>query len=175
MTDLPTLPRADLFAALGGNARLVAAFEDQRQVIAETQDATTTGAEATQALQDARVLTLSPNDTFTNERVLKLGPGIKAADDGTYLILSVNDQVAHIAGGFRADLTAQGATTLVLPLAGTLATTDQDEILSNKTLEVPLLAGLKEYANAAAAAAGGVPINGPYLVTGSDVLHVRRS
>ncbi len=41
------------------NPRLVTAFEDQRQVIAETVDATTTGSEATQALQDAPVLTHS--------------------------------------------------------------------------------------------------------------------
>jgi len=166
MTPVPTLPRDDLFAALNGNRRLVKAFEQQAQAVAETQQATTLNVEATQALQDATVLVLSPNATLTNERVLKLGDGISARDDGTYLTLSVDDRYAHVAGGFRVDLAAQGDTVVVLPLGGVLATLSGIETLANKTLTSALLVA-PEYADDAAAGAGGVPVGGLYLKAGA--------
>lgn len=171
MTPVPTLNRDALYKALNGDKRLVAAFEQQAVAVSENQEATSLQVDATQALQDATVLVLSPNATLNNERVLKLGEGIRAADDGTYLTLSVDDRVAHVAGGFRVDLTAQGDTAVVLPLGGMLATTDGDETLTNKTLEAAVLVAAilnaSEYATDAAAAAGGVPVGGLYLKAGA--------
>lgn len=167
MTPLPTLRRDDLFRVFD-NPRLVVAFEQQSQVLAETQDAVTTGAAATDALQDATVLTLSPNGAFNNERVLKLGRGVKAVDDGQFLTISASDEVPQVAGGFAVQLTAQGPTVLVLPLAGNLATQDQRETLYAKTLNMPSFTGLSDYADDVAAAAGSVPVGGAYR-TGSAV------
>ena len=178
MTTVPTLSRDALTKALNGDRRLVQAFEQQAQVITENQEATSLQVEATQALQDATVLVLSPNATFNNERVLRLGEGITAIDDGTYLTLSVNDRFAHVAGGFRAELTAQGDTNVVLPLDGVLATVDGYEELTNKTLEAavlnqPKITGLVEYADDVAAATGGVAIGGIYRT--ASALKVRVS
>lgn len=171
MTTVPTLRRDALIAALNGDRRLATAFEQQAVAVTENQEATSLQVEATQAIQDATVLVLSPNATFNNERVLKLGDGITATDDGTYLTLSVNDRVAHVAGGFRTDLTAQGDTNVVLPLDGVLATVDGYEELTNKTLSGAVLAAAilnaSEYASDAAAAAGGVPVGGLYLKAGA--------
>lgn len=166
MTPVPTLNRDALTRALNGDRRLVTAFEQQALAVGETQDAVTVQADATEALQDATVLTLSPNGALTNERVLKLGDGVRAVDDGTYLTLSIDDRFAHVAGGFRVDLTAQGDTAVVLPLGGMLATTDGDETLTNKTL-VSAILNVSEYATDAAAAAGGVPVGGLYLKGGA--------
>jgi len=171
VTPVPTLNRDALTRALNGDRRLVAAFEQQAIAVGETQDAVTVQADATEALQDATVLTLSPNGALTNERVLKLGDGVRAIDDGTYLTLFVDDRFAHVAGGFRVDLTAQGDTAVVLPLGGMLATVDGEETLTNKTLDAAVLVAAilnaSEYATDAAAAAGGVPVGGLYLKAGA--------
>lgn len=166
MTPVPTLNREALTKALNGDRRLVTAFEQQAQAVTETQEATSLQVDATQALQDATVLVLSPNATLTNERVLKLGDGVRAVDDGTYLTLSVDDRFAHVAGGFRLDLTTQADTVLVLPLEGILATVGGVETLANKTLASAILTA-SEYADDAAAAAGGVAVGGLYLKAGA--------
>lgn len=166
VTPLQRLPRDAMYKAFNGDARLVGAFEAQAEVISETQSVVVGNVEATDALQDATVLTLSPNATFNNERVLRLGPGITATDDGTYLTLSVNDTVAHVEGGFRLSLTVQADTAVVIPLAGVLATQDGEETLSRKTLDTPSITGLSDYADDVAAAAGGVAVDGVYR-TGS--------
>jgi|GEM_PF-1464866 len=174
MTTAPTLNREALFKALG-DRRLVTAFEQQAKAVSETQEAIGINVGATEALQDATVLVLSPNATFNNERVLKLGDGIRALDDGTNLTLSVDDRFAHVAGGFRVDLTAQGDTAVVLPLGGALATLDGAETLANKTLAAPVvndavlnrvILEAAEYADDDAAGAGGVPPKGLYLKLG---------
>jgi hypothetical protein len=171
MTPVPTLNRDALTRALNGDRRLVAAFEQQAQAVTENQEATGLQVEATQALQDATVLTLSPNGALTNERVLKLGDGVRAIDDGIYLTLSVDDRFAHVAGGFRVDLTAEGDTAVVLPLGGVLATLGGEETLTNKTLNAAVLVAAilnaSEYASDAAAAAGGVPVGGLYTKAGA--------
>lgn len=161
MTPAPTLPR-DLLAKALGNPRLVTAFEQQSQAITETQQQAGETLAATSALQDATFVTLSPNDTLTGERVLKVGPGLKIAITDDAVTISVNDEVPHVRGGFAALMTAQGPTSLVLPLSGTLATRAGDETLSNKTLSSASFIGLGDYADDTAAAAGGVPVGGVY-------------
>lgn len=173
MTDTlaPTLPRDALFKALNGDKRLVAAFEQQAQVVQETQQQAGDTVAATSALQDATFITLSPNETLTGERVLKVGPGISIATTDDAVTLSVSDEVPHVSGGFAVQMIAQGRSTLILPLAGTLATRSGEETLNNKTLASPLLDGIGDYADDTAAAAGGVAVGGIYR-TGS-VLKVR--
>lgn len=159
---MDTLPRDLLAKALGGNPRVVAAFERQAQKVEESAHAASANATATDAIQDATVLVLSPNAAFTNERVLRVGSGIRAHDDGQFLTLSVADEIPHVQGGFVVHLTAQGETNIILPLAGVLVTRDATETLSGKTLEAPKLSVLGNYASDAAAATGGVPIGGVY-------------
>lgn len=165
MTPAPTLPRELLAQALG-NPRLVAAFEQQAQVVAETQSQGAETVAATSALQDATFITLSPNDTLTGERVLEIGPGIRVEVTDSKIRLSVSDEVPHVQGGFAVYMTAQNPVNLVLPEAGTLATQSQPETLSNKTIQAPKLATIGDYADDAGASAGGVPVGGVYR-TGS--------
>jgi hypothetical protein len=157
-----TIPRDVLARALNNDQRAMAAFEQIAQVVGETEGAVITQAEATEALQDATVLVLSPNATFTNERVLRLGEGLRAYDDGTNLTIAVDDDVPHVQGGFEVTLTAQAVVNLVLPAAGIIATQDQEETLAQKTLSAPRLINVPNYADDAAAATGGIDIGQMY-------------
>lgn len=170
MTPTPTLPR-DLLTAALKNPRLVRAFEQQAQALADAQAQGAENVAATDALQDATFITLSANAALNNERVLKVGPGIRLSVTDTEVVLMASDEVAHISGGFVVQLTAQADTALVLPLSGTLATRGNEETLSKKTLDAPLLANLSEAADDVAAATAGVPVGGVYR-TGS-ILKVR--
>jgi hypothetical protein len=173
MSGLPSIPRDMLAEAFPGQPRLVAAFEEQSVKVEEASAAVSTQKEATDALEDAYFLTLSPNATLKNERVLDLGEGLQAIDDGTLLKISVSNAVAHVEGDQPVTFLATGSTTLLLPVSGTLATRSGAETFSNKTLQAPKLAGLGDFADDAAAATGGVPVGGVYR-TGS-ALKVRVS
>lgn len=174
MSDgIASLPRDVLTRVLGGDVRAVRAFEQEASNNADTAALLASNAGATDALQDATVITLSPNAAFNNERVLRVGDGIRATDDGATLTLSVNDDVAHVQGGFRLGLVVGGATVLVLPLRGILATLAEAETLSNKTIDHPVLSGVAEYADDAAASTGGVPVGGVYSNAGA--LRIRRA
>lgn len=158
---IPKLPRELLSQALG-NPRLVTAFEQQNEIVAETQERTQANAAATSALQDATFLVLSPNATLTSERIFTAGDGLSFSDAEGRLTVSVSDTVPHVDGGFQVRLTSQGPTNLVLPLMGTLSTRSGAETLQNKTLYAPKIDGLGDYLDDAAAASGGVPVNGLY-------------
>lgn len=125
---------------------------------------------ATDAMDQASVLTLSPNTAFRNERVLQLGAGLKGTEDGYSFSLSL-DGVAKVEGGFVCQLNVVGDTSVTVPLRGLLATTSNRETLTNKTLSAPALAGLGNYADDAAAASGGVAVGGMYR--NGSVLMVR--
>lgn len=168
---LVNLPRDLLAQALGGNPRLVQSFEQIAQATADTQVQVGTNAEATAALQDASFLVLAPNDTLTGERVFTPGVGLQIADTDGLLTVSVDDVVAQVDGGHSVRFVAEGPSTLILPLSGTLATRSGSETLQNKTLSAPRVVGISDYADDTAAAAGGVPLGGAYR-TGS-VLKVR--
>ena len=170
MNTPPILDRAELTKALGGNTRLARAFEQTNLAVSDTQDAAASNAAATDALADATVLTLSPNASFNNERVLKHGPGITTKDDGQTLTIDVSDAVAHVEGDFTLRLVVSGDTLVAVPLVGRLATTDQAETLQYKTLDAPLFTGIIERATDAAASVGEV-----YTLPGSTALHYRRS
>lgn len=159
---ISSLPREVLAHALGGDVRAVRAFEEEASINADTADRLAAQVDATDAINDATVLVLSPNAAFNNERVLKLGDGISARDDGSTLTLFVDDRVPHVTGGFAVQLQSTQGTFLQLPVRGLLATTDQDESLSNKTLVKPSVSGIGIYADDTAAAAAGVPVGGIY-------------
>lgn len=153
-----SIPRELLARAFGDNPRLITAFEEQALTVEKTAEATESTVGATEALQDATVLVLSPNGAFTNERVLKLGVGL-AFD------LSVPGEATVKADGlartrdYPVTFVAAGASTLFLPVEGTLLSREK------------IGDGLGNYASDAAAAGGGVPLGGLYHNAG--VLHVR--
>lgn len=154
--------RADLAQFFGNNPRLLRAFEDQAREVTENSEGLRTTAEATQSLQQATVLTLSPNAELTNERVLQIGRGLSAVDSEGFLNLSTSDNIPVLNGGFTLTITLEGDSAVGIPLTGILATQSNTETLENKTLEAPKFSGLGNYVDDAAAAAGGVPVGGMY-------------
>lgn len=156
VSKTPLLRRDDLEQFFGNNPRLLRAFEDQSLAV---QDATE-GVGATAALKDATVIVLSSNGDFTNERVLEIGDGIDIDITETAVKLSVKD-VARTAD-FGVTFIPPAEIELFLPPEGTLVAAEIETILLKKTLDAPKLTGLGNYANDAAAAAGGVPVTGMY-------------
>lgn len=157
-----SVSREDIARIAPGNPRLVVALEttiNSAPVVAAQAAASVA---ATDALDQATVLTLSPNTAFRNERVLAVGTGLRSTDNGASLALDVNDTVARVSGGFACSFIVTGNTMVALPLTGVLATVGNAETLSNKTLAAPKLSGLGNYANDGAAAGGGVPVGGVY-------------
>jgi len=117
-----SLTRNVLSGLFPNDPRAVKAFEQLTFATDETAALASSTAQATGALQDATFLTLSPNDGAPNERVLKLGHGLTASDDGSFLTLSLGLGAALVEGGFSVTLRAQGVTDLILPFSGMLAT-----------------------------------------------------
>lgn len=163
-----TLNRRLLGEVFPDNPRVVRAMEAQAQAVDAATDGLSTQAQATELIQDASVIVLAPNGAFQGERVLQLGQGLSGEDDGTNLTLQTSSKVPLVAGDFTLFITLAGNSTVAIPLTGILATTANIETLSNKTLAAPKLSGLGDYADDAAAAAGGVPVGGVYR-TGSSL------
>jgi hypothetical protein len=166
-----TIPRELIDQLVGNNPRLRAAMEQVFNTSDVVQSQLAANVEATDAMDAATVITLSSNTAFKNERVLKLGAGLKATDTGAELQLDATGPA--LTGGFPVTLQAFGASNIALPLGGVLATVSNVETLRNKTLNAPKLSGLGDYADDTAAAAGSVPVGGMYR-TGS-ALKVRVS
>ncbi len=162
------LSRRDLNANFKGDIRLLRAFEQQSQLVEANTEATAVAVAATDTLKEATYVTLSANAELPNERVLQAGSGIRLVTTGDAVIVQTSAIIPTINGGFGATFTVSGVTNVALPLSGRLATTENAETLSNKTLASPKVSGLGDYADDAAAAAGGVPITGLYR-TGSAV------
>ena len=116
------LPRRLIEQLFPMEPRAVRAFEQLTFTTDETAVLASTTAQATAILSDATFLTLSPNDSAPNERVLKLGQGLTAADDGEFLTLSLGVGAAVVEGGYSVTFRAQGETDLILPTSGTVAT-----------------------------------------------------
>ena len=154
----PRLLRHLLAKHFPGDERTVAAFEELNNIVLDSQSSLAANVEATSALQDATVLTLSANETLTNERILKLASGLEAVDDGQFLTIQLKD-VARTEN-FGVTLIAQGDSQLAVPLVGTVLVKEHigAQVFGN-------------YANDAAAAAAGVPIDGLYR--NGSVLMVR--
>ena len=159
----------DLIAqAFPANKRLQRAFEEQAKTVDETADKVASNLDATDALNAATVVVLSPNAAFTNERVLRLGSGLAAEVDDAYVTISIDPAgAAKVEGGYDVILRSQGVTELILPMTGTVATRAGAETLESKTLKAPKLAGLVNAANDGAAAGAGVPVGGMYHDAGA--------
>lgn len=168
-----TALRKMLAPIFGDNARLLNIMEKAVVDAGNAAEAVTANVAATVALDQATVLTLSPNTAFGNERVLALGRGLVGAVGLNSYTLHVSDAVPAIEGGFTATFTVAGQTSVTLPVSGQLATTGNPETLKRKTLDAPSLSGLVNAANDAAAATAGVPVGGIYR--DSSTLKVRVS
>jgi hypothetical protein len=147
--------------AFPGQPRLISELENQFADVDANSQAISSTVGATGALQDATVITLSKNDVFTNERVLRAGPGVAITADSEFVTVKLSSE-GVIAEGGAVHFVAQGDTRLILPITGLLATRDNPETLKKKTLDAPFITSLGNFANDAAAAGGGVPLSGIY-------------
>lgn len=164
MSGKIAVSRKTLAELAKGNPLLTRVLEAVVQSTETVQQGLAANVEATEALDQATVLVLSPNAAFQNERVLAIGFGLGfTVDAGTYTLFSKGPEVS---GGFTCTLQTFGNTTVAMPLSGQLATTGNVETLRRKTLDAPKLSGLGDYADDTAAATGGVPVGGVYR-TGS--------
>lgn len=145
--------RADFAQLKGITPKLLRFFEEQFASVAQTASTVDGQVQSTNALQNATVITLSPNAAFNNERVLKQGSGISIIDGGDTLTISASNGIA-VNGGYRLTFNVIADTTLDLPASGALITADLDGA---------------SYANDAAAAAGGVMVGEIYKKTGGTV------
>lgn len=166
------LSRRDLNANFKGDIRLLRAFEQQSQLVEANTQATSVAVAATDTLRDATYVTLSANAELPNERVLQAGTGIRLVTTADAVIVQTSAIVPTINGGFAATLTVSGATNVALPLSGRLATVENAETLSNKTLASPKVSGLGDYADDAAAASGGVSVGGLYRTASAIKIRV---
>ncbi|MEN2749351.1 hypothetical protein [Sphingomonas sp. T9W2] len=162
-----SLPRT-VIAEITSNPRAAAALESLAQQVDDTTTTTQQTIADTQALQDATFLTLSGNATLTAERVLTQGSGVSFRDADGRLTVSLDQTAVRTDGAYPVSLLVDGPTRLFAPQGGTLATQSNRETFQNKTLEKPLLSGIENYADDAAAGAGGVPVGGVYR-TGSTL------
>lgn len=164
MSDLP-IPRHLLEKYFGDDPRMVAAMEEQSQAV----ETSTAAVAATEALKDATVIVLSPNGDFTNERVLEWDEGIEVELTDSAVIFRVKDVALTREG--RVMLVAPADVELFLPLEGTIVSDVAPALLFGKMLDAPRLASIPNYANDAAAAAGGVEVAQVYR--NGSVLMVR--
>lgn len=148
-TVLPEgLTRADLAAAFNGNEKLIRAFEKVLLTVASNKDISTSTAEATTELQDATAVTLSPNVTLNNERILAVASPLALDDQGPgndVVIGMVIDLTFPTIHALIINLLTD--TNITLPPTGRLLAAD----ITNVT-----------YANDAAAAAAGIAVGEAY-------------
>ena len=150
----PALTRSDLSRVFPDNPKVVRAFEQLFAATATNTEAVTTGALATQEINDATVLTLSSNDTFTNERLFAIDPAAFSLTDegpGGRLILALLNVIQK---------------TSVFPLYFDL---DADTRVRLPTQGVIPSSAVGPYADDTAAAAAGVRVGEWYAKTGGTV------
>lgn len=157
-----TAYRNMLAKVFGYSPQLLSIMEKTVTDSAKVDSIATANVAATEALDQASVLTLSPNAAFGNEYVLSLGTGLVGIVGPNSYVLRLADTVPTVEGGFPLLLSVVGQTNVVLPLTGQLATTGNTETLQRKTLAAPKLSGLSNAADDTAAATAGVPVGGIY-------------
>ncbi len=142
-------------------------FDEMQRTVAQNDQIVTANVESTGALSEATFVTLSPNDELPNEFVLSVADGIDIEVAAGQVILRLGNAAVHATGESRIVMTAEGDSNIAVPLNGYLATRANTETLTNKTLGAPILSGLGDYTDDAAAAADGVPVGGMYHDTGA--------
>lgn len=165
-----SMPRDLLEKYFEKDPRLVAAFEDQSAAVEAVMDTATGTVQATDALQNATVITLSANAVFNNEFILTNGDGTALTISEGSVSIKVDSTVVRTSGP-SVEFSPPGAVTLGLPANGTLVSDVAPAVLYAKTYDKPILQGLINAASPAAAASAGVPLWGMYR--DGDVLHVR--
>jgi len=164
MTDdriAPAIPRDLLEKYFKDDPRLVSHFEEQSIAVQEVVDVSSGTVSATESLQNATVVTLSPNAVFNNEFVLTRGDGTKLRFVAGVIQIDADDTVVRCEGG-GVKLLAPANVTLLLPVEGTLVSDTSPAKLYSKTLDKPGMTGLIDAVSNAAAAAAGVAIGGIY-------------
>lgn len=161
-----TIPRSLLAKYFGDDPRMLQAMEDQSRAVATNTDAVA----ATEGLSNATVIVLSPDDGFTNARVLEIGEGIAVEITDTTITLSTQN-VARTQDHEVTLVPPADGITLLLPAEGTLVSDAAPAILENKSLKAPTYQSIGNYADDAAAAAGGVIVGQGYR--NGSVLMVR--
>ena len=149
--------RSDLAAIQGASPKVIRFFEDlfaTGQSNSETIDGVVQG---TQSIQDATNLTLSPNAALNNERIFTPDPNFFTTQDNgpgdTFVLGLLYGLVLN--GGFACTFNLEADTNLDLPTSGRVLT-------DSFTFPGP-------FTDDAAAATGGVPVNGAYRKTGGSV------
>lgn len=154
------LNRADIAKIIGKDPatgqvdqKLILGLESLRDTTITTAAQTATNVEATTALQDATVITLSPNDALTRERILAVGPGLSITDNGpgNTVVLGLTN-IPSIAGPYRVTFNVNSDADLYLPSSGRIPSSSDGP-----------------FADDVAAAAGGVQISEWYAKTGGTV------
>lgn len=156
-----TVTRADLDRLQGMTPKLLRFFEDLFSAGADAASNASGALTATTAIQNATVLTLSPNAALNNERVVTFDPaGFAVVDTGPNGTLTVSlFSVAQTNGGYPVTFNAVSETHIDVPSSGTMLTTAN---AGSTIFPGP-------YASDAAAATAGVPLNGTYRKTGGAV------
>lgn len=141
-----SVTRYDLSQLSGISPKLLIAFTELFVSTAANTDAIAGAADATGAIQDGTVITLSPNAAFNNERVLTPGPGITLTDNGAGSTLVISaDSAITLVGGYALTFNLSSDVILDLPATGRIPSSSDGP-----------------YADDAAAAAAGIAIGGWY-------------
>jgi hypothetical protein len=149
MTDIPAFPRDVLAASFNNNPRMITAFEQLLELLVGTLTTVEGASSAVVSLAATEFILAAASEGLTNGRVLADGRGITITyGSGTATI----SHPIEVDGG-EATFLLTGDTNLILPTIGTVATTADI---------AAYIASAQDYANDAAAAAGGVPIGGIY-------------
>lgn len=153
MTDT-TVTRADLAMVFGNNTKVIRAIEDLFAQTAYNTGALASNADSTTELQDATVITLSPNATLTNERILALADGLTVTDNGpgSTLVLALAYLIV-LNGGYACTFNLGADTNLNLPISGTVPSS-----------------AIGPYADDTAAATAGVALGEWYAKTGGALV-----
>lgn len=123
MSDtLPIFRREILMKAFNGELTLVSAFEQLVAYVEAAAAAAQSGATIANILSEASLLTLGASAGLDSARIFTPGAGVSFADAGGRLTINLNDLTPKIGGGFPVTFLVTGATNLILPVLGTLAT-----------------------------------------------------
>lgn len=158
---IPVFPR-DLLQTALQNPRLVSAFETLINLLTDTVTAVQGSTGPVAGLSTAPFVLQAANENYAGGFVLEGGATVNATVAGNSILLSVTAAVPTVTGDGGVNFIITGATNLILPTVGTVATTSN---IFN------YIAGAQDFADDAAAAAGGVPVGGIYRT--ASVLKVR--
>lgn len=123
MTDLPLFPRAMLASVFNGDQRMISTFEDLLNRLKTAVEQAEQASGVSTAVTAAEFILSAPYSELTGASVLAAGAGIDLADASGTLTVSVDTTaLPTLSGGNAVTFLTTGATSLLLPTVGTLAT-----------------------------------------------------